>query len=543
MNSPAQAILWQIWTRHRLGLSISAVCLVLMVVAMPPILLRFDDKATFVVTLIPAAVIFPYLANLVLFSDEVGSLTSGYPRRIYTLPAATHTLAFWPMLITVVGSVALWLVIAVLIYHRGGYRPPLLLPAVGIAVTMAWLQTICWLPIKSQLVRVYLLLIGFCVLLGAPGWLFQRELISLSSLSMLAIFELAGLFVLARLGVAHDRRGVDWSFGVDRAVEWCWSIFDRTSQQPPSFRTAREAQDWFEYHCHASMLKGVIFFLLCLDAAMYVWVPQGKTLAFRIGLGCMLGTPLIMAGSQGAALGRMRPIRSRQRGPITFLAIRPILTGDMLDAKYRMITRCVIQIWLMTLAITTTVVLVKGQAGDVLEILRSFLQLYPGWRGWTILGLAIALAPVFTWKMLTDSLAAGLTGRRWFADGIVVLGTSVLMVLIATGIWYAMHPVLLSRHIPILIWLAAVLVIMKCLLAAWAFRVAVDRGLLELRSIVRLFGLGSVVAIATLILAQLLLPAGNLGVPRPVVLLATLSSLPLARFALAPLALEWNRHR
>ena len=113
------------------------------------------------------------------------------------------------------------------------------------------------------------------------------------------------------------------------------------------------------------MLKGVIFFLLCLDAAMYLWVPQGKTLAFRIGLGCMLGMPLIMAGSQGAALGRMRPIRSRQRGPITFLAIRPILTGDMLDAKYRMITRNVIQIWLMTLAITGAVVLVKGQAHDV----------------------------------------------------------------------------------------------------------------------------------------------------------------------------------
>ena len=132
----------------------------------------------------------------------------------------------------------------------------------------------------------------------------------------------------------------------------------------------------------------------------------------------MLGMPLIMAGSQGASLGRMRPIRSKQRGPITFLAVRPILTGDMIDAKYRMITRNVIQIWLVTLAITGTVVLVKGQADDVAEILRSFFRLYPGWRGWTILGLAIGLAPVFTWKLLTDSLAAVLTGRRWLADGI-----------------------------------------------------------------------------------------------------------------------------
>ena len=169
MRSPAVAIAWQIWTRHRLGLSISAVCLLLMVVAFPPILLRFDDNAVFVVTLIPAALIFAYVANLLLFTDEVGSLTSGYPRRMFTLPAATRTLAFWPMLIAVVVAVALWLAIAVLIYHRGGYRPPLVLPAVAIAVAMAWLQTICWLPIKSQLVRVYLMMIGFGVLLASTG--------------------------------------------------------------------------------------------------------------------------------------------------------------------------------------------------------------------------------------------------------------------------------------------------------------------------------------------------------------------------------------
>ena len=45
MRSPAVAIAWQIWTRHRLGLSISAVCLLLMVVAFPPLLLRFDNDA------------------------------------------------------------------------------------------------------------------------------------------------------------------------------------------------------------------------------------------------------------------------------------------------------------------------------------------------------------------------------------------------------------------------------------------------------------------------------------------------------------------
>ena len=87
MRSPANAIAWQIWTRQRLGLSISTVCLLLMVVAFPPLLLRFSNLVLFVVTLIPAALISAYVANVLLFTDEVGSLTSGYPRRMFTLPA------------------------------------------------------------------------------------------------------------------------------------------------------------------------------------------------------------------------------------------------------------------------------------------------------------------------------------------------------------------------------------------------------------------------------------------------------------------------
>src|SRR5437764_1367848 len=83
------------------------------------------------------------------------------PRRMLTLPVTTGTLAFWPLLITVVTAVALWLAISVLIYQRGGYRPPLVLPALALAVCIAWIQTICWLPIRSPLIRQNVLFLGF----------------------------------------------------------------------------------------------------------------------------------------------------------------------------------------------------------------------------------------------------------------------------------------------------------------------------------------------------------------------------------------------
>jgi len=218
------------------------------------------------------------------------------------------------------------------------------------------------------------------------------------------------------------------------------------------------------------------------------------------------------------------------------------LTGDILDSKYRMLTRSVIQIWLMTLVITGIVVLIRGQVHDVLEIFRSFLRLYPGYKGWGIFGLAVGLVPVFTWKLLTDSMAPGLTGRRWISDGFVLVTAFIPMLLISAGVWYGTHPNLIARDVPIVFWTAAVVLIVKCVVAGVAFRVALDRGLMHRHSIVRILACGTVTAIATMLLFHLLLPAGSLPVPRPVALASTLTLLPLARFGLAPLALDWNRH-
>ena len=48
-----------------------------------------------------------------------------------------------------------------------------------------------------------------------------------------------------------------------------------------------------------------------------------------------------------------------------------------------------------------------------------------------MLGLAIALAPVFTWKLLTDISRPALTGRRWLADGSSSCRASIFLSAIA----------------------------------------------------------------------------------------------------------------
>jgi hypothetical protein len=543
MRSPAIAIAWQIWSRQRFGLGLSLASLLLMVLVFPPVLLRFDHLAAFTITVILAALTSAFIVNAVIFTDEVGNMDSGYPRRMYVLPVTTGTLAFWPLLISVLTVVTLWLAIAVLIYYRGGYQPPLSLPAVALALCVAWIQTACWLPVNSPLIRVYVLLLGFAALIGLPGWLWRIEFMSSSQILVLGGIELIALYGLARLGLAHDRRGDDWSLGVERFVDWCWSILDRSSRQPSRLASPVAAQDWYESRCHGPMLSGVMILMQIIMAAMYLWIPGDKQFAHRLALAMMLGMPLMLAGSLGSSLGRMRPLRTKQRGFITFIAVRPILIGQLVEAKYRLVTRHVGLIWLVTVGTATALVLVKGQASDVAGFLRSFLQAHPGWRGWTALGLVIVLVPIYTWKLMTDHLAAALTGRRWLADGSVILGTFILLTVIGAIGWYVEHMDILPRHLAIAVWIVAFLVIVKGLVAVVGFRVALRRGLIDVRSVLRVLVFLAVAAVATLLLADLLIPEGSLAVPRPLVLLATLFMLPLARFALAPLALDWNRHR
>jgi hypothetical protein len=543
MKSPAAIFSWQLWNRHHLGLSISGLCLLLMIAIYPPLLRAFPATHVLVITLIAPVVIFVYVVNLLIFTDEIGSLSAGYPRRTFTLPVATRTLVFWPMLIAVTTVVALWLIVSVLIYARGGYRPPLILPALALVIAVAWNQVVAWSPIRSYMVRIYGAMLGYWALIGWPCYLHVKDQISHSSLLALGLLELLLLFGVAWFAVREDRRGDVWSLGFERALDWFWSAVEQAFRPRVNFRSAGAAQLWYEAGCHGTLLVGAIYFLLFLVAGMYFSVPQGKSLAFRIGLGSILAMPFIMAGSQGAALGRMRPPWSKQRGFITFLAVRPITTGEMLDAKYRLAARSAVHCWLLTLAISTILVLVKGQTEDVAEILRSFLRLYPGWRGITALVLVVLLAPVYIWKLYTDSLVPALTGRRWLADGSVFLSVVLLLSLVSLGVWYPLHPEYLSRHLPIVIWAVAILAILKLLVSSIAFRAALHHGLLDPRSIRRIGTAFAVMAALTLALASLLMPTAGLPVPLPVALLASLAMLPLLRFALAPLALEWNRRR
>ena len=112
---------------------------------------------------------------------------------------------------------------------------------------------------------------------------------------MIGLIELPAVCALALLDVTHARRGDGWSFRTQDLSDRFWATMDRLTRQPPNFRTAAQAQLWYEGRCHAWVLKGVTYFqlLLIYMFAMTSRSRAGNKVTFLVTLGCLVGTPFV----------------------------------------------------------------------------------------------------------------------------------------------------------------------------------------------------------------------------------------------------------
>ena len=94
----------------------------------------------------------------------------------------THTLVFWPMLYGWIVAGLLWLATAGLIYRSSGFQMPLLLPALGMATLMVWVQALSWLPLPYSWLRDTITIAILGALAALPVWLTYRPGIPARSL-------------------------------------------------------------------------------------------------------------------------------------------------------------------------------------------------------------------------------------------------------------------------------------------------------------------------------------------------------------------------
>jgi len=544
MRSPAFAIAWHLWTRHRSGIVTALVTLAVMLAASPLLPLVARTIASGIVLVVVTA----YFANVLLFTEAIGNLESNYPRRMYALPVSNRTLVGWPMLFGGAIAALLWMTGACLVYRPSGFRTPVLLPSLGLAAMLMWLQAFAWSPIKNQMLKS-VILIGFLSSLVAlplwmvwiwreglrdvfPSWIAQPVMFAL------LVTYMAAAYGMARAGIASDRRGDTWQvlpWGILRAL-----ADPRPVRWRRPFRSPAEAQLWYEWDCHGLGIPvscGLLLLLMCGVTILRHGV------GFANFLTLFLIIPVSTAGLQSFSLGSPKPYWVKSRALITFLATRPMTSGAMIAAKLRMTALSVLLMFaIMTVEIALWAV-VGGYTEEAGELGRLIVSALPGWRAGAVLVLGAVTLLAFTWGLVTAGFPIVLTGRHSLLVGFNLAAIAGAAGLGAAVIGLTNHPAYLARLLEIVPWLAAAATAIKVVVASLAFRACRRLGLIGIRSTILLIALSLALAACATALAALLLEAQVLPVPMSVVLLGIVLLVPLGRLALAPLAFEWNRHR
>src|SRR5205809_5715101 len=144
MHSPALALAWEFWRRHRWGLAgvTSLVALFALASAIVPLSknLASAHSLWFVMGLCYAIGVFAYG-----FEGRLETAESGFPVRLFVLPVHTWVLVSGPMLQGMAVAVLLWLGWDRLVLRPSGVDTPAWW-TVMLAAVVAVSQMMVWLP-------------------------------------------------------------------------------------------------------------------------------------------------------------------------------------------------------------------------------------------------------------------------------------------------------------------------------------------------------------------------------------------------------------
>jgi hypothetical protein len=553
MVTPGLTLIAQPWLRHRGGMLITAAAFAFLVVFVrslevafeagwPTIHLLGGGWRTFPLLVLPAlGVASGYILNSILFLDREGDLSSGYPRRLFVLPMSTRTLAFWPMFQNGATVAILW-VLTIAIYPVGYEKPPVLLPILLLAATISWLQAMVWCPFGAGWYRLVVCLIVYNVLVMPPlvaKLVFEIDL----PWELLLTAYLFGAWGIAYWAVSGARRGDVWMPRL-RGTQLL-EVLSRAFERRRSFGSPASAQVWYEARCHLWMLPVLTFWFLAVFIVFLAVTPfRGSTPLFSTSLLALAASsPTLMAFSVGARLGRFEPFWRTGSPSIGFAGARPMTTQSLVVAKFRVALASVLLTWGVSVILVAVTVLGSGTWSDMAELARRAVKLYDGRSMWLIVCLSLIVAPAVSWNCLTSGLPFGLTGRRWVAEAYAWGFAVFMMALTVPIVWLVGHrdwvPTLISSFPLFVVALAP----LKVIAAVVGFRKALGRRLIDGRYLAAALTIWLSIALCMAGLAWQ--AASPFEPPFSAVWFLGAAAIvsPLARFALAPLALDWNRHR
>jgi hypothetical protein len=562
MNSPFAALTWEIWCRHRkrlltmlfviLGFALfySKLCQSIgLNLDSPDMLDSFSDHAVlmhgggseilqaftwliFMCAPVACLVIsLLYVTWIFTFTDRNSRELFSFPKRFFTLPLSTRFLAS-----QLIGSGTA----AILLVYLG-WTWLVQLPHIkvfdGFNDGLTWItllilsQAIVWSLDAFPFIRVLLLIAVAFFLFVHPDFQWYHSLAAHQTAVQLLLIFIGS--VLAFVGLGKIRHG-SWQ-------GWFWACRlpfpnARTElREPKSFRSAAQAQFWFEWRRQGRKL----FYIVCALTVVpfLIVVPQlilhqgsvsgDPTFGLCIYL---LAVPLfIHFCMQGTCY---------ERTILPFTANRPLNNGEIIVAQWQAMAFSAVLSWAVTLVLVGVVILV----GDP-NVLHATLPSPPENQR-----LIRPLIPVILLGLVICTWACGV-GRAWIG---MTMGTWIYWVYMTiTWIVFGLGSAWLfaityhntmfrQTFFQLLPSLLACLVGLKFFLAQWSFRTAFQSQRIAPLTLIRYLCIW--LSLTVLILVPVVVvchqESGMLPLYLGIILL-----LPLARIGFAPLALDYGRHR
>jgi len=550
MRSPSTAIVWEIWAAHR-----RSWLLVLAVIPIWAVMCQvFSDNFNLQhselikgLSFIPAMLTTSLVMSIFNFT-EVNHRKgfAGFPQRLFTAPMPTWSLVAIPMACGVAGVVLLYFAWAVCVFRPAGVDLMIRWPAILLAVAVVFYQSIIWCLSGFRITRLIVLGIVMTCLVGVgfipfmptklrEDWTEVRLTIILAILSV-------GAFAASVVVVGSQRRG--------GGQGWAWrrELARRLSDAIPhvqwNLKTPDRALLWMEWRLSGLVLPAAVLFALLLIMGPASWIAGYGPKATGMAVAWISVLPILLAVPIGQGIAKP-DFWSLELSLPPFLTTRPISGAQIVAAKMKSAAISTLLTWGLVLLISPVWLYLNCDL-EFLRDTRGMLRtVYAPFSQWAIPALFIVAAMLLTWSLLVGGIWRGYSGRTWFFYTLVGLNISAF---IASWTFFAWlfdtgedHGSPFVDVLPWLPWILAACFIAKSWSALAVMNVATRYKLISSSSIKKYFCVWVAGASVLIALAWFISPAVEWM--RDILILVALLMMPVTRFAAAPLAVAWNRHR
>ena len=544
-RSPTGALLWEFWGRHKWifpwqGAALAA-CMALVWWKDHGAPETFREGLTLVSFIFCLGAYLHLLTCFAYIEVDARKVQMGFPGRLLLKPVSTARLALTPMLfggLITAASFAIW---TELVLERLVPIVPMTRLWIGTALLSFfwWMQVLAWsLPAMRGRILIDLAVAIIHLLVGLLPWMPSNELAAWPWLLSLLITALPA----AWCGLSLMRAG-RWEVSSRLATLWSRHRTTEVWRRCRRFDSAFTAQFWFEWQRQGWLLPGITgaLALVVFPCLAVVINRLGESPLPPVGIvTMMLLTPLMLSGAMGTTMAKFDPLDEAGELPV-FIAVRPMTNGGFVLAKLAMALATSALTWLITVFGIGLVMWLLGTGGSFSK--ADSISPYG------LVALLIGCVPIFlllvilTWKNLVAGMGAGLTGRPWVVKLFTALsgasGAGLLALLAYAKIDTDFQEALIR-------WLPGVLfagLVVKLVASTIAFVLGLRRKAITPGATAWICGGWLMSGVLMGSYAALVCSAIHRTDFWISAALAACLVQPLARLAIAPSALAWNRHR